>query len=81
MMKNLVVVGRLFWQLGTRFSGRCLCREVKTRVNVWTVRWIKKVAFVESDGRWWSFDCISLLLGKILTDQLLLDWHIVVLTK
>ena len=30
MKKNciLAVVERLFWQLGTRFSGRCCCREV-----------------------------------------------------
>ena len=30
MKKNciLAVVERLFWQLGTRFSGRCRCREV-----------------------------------------------------
>ena len=30
MTKNciLAVVGRLFWQLGTRFRGRCRCREV-----------------------------------------------------
>ena len=30
MKKNciLAVVKRLFWQLGTRFSGRCRCREV-----------------------------------------------------
>ena len=26
--KQLAVVERLFWQLGTRFSGRCRCREV-----------------------------------------------------
>ena len=31
-----------FWQFGTRFSGRCGCREVKTRVNVCTVCWDKK---------------------------------------
>ena len=24
----LAVVERLFWQLGTHFSGRCLCKEV-----------------------------------------------------
>ena len=24
----LAIVERLFWQLGKRFSGRCLCREV-----------------------------------------------------
>ena len=36
-------------QLGTRFSGRCHCREVYTRVNIWTVRRGKKVAVVE---RW-----------------------------
>ena len=30
MTKNCIpaVVERLFWQLGTRFSGRCRCREV-----------------------------------------------------
>ena len=30
MKKNciLAVVQRLFWQLGTHFSGRCRCREV-----------------------------------------------------
>ena len=27
-LKKVAVVKRLFWQLGTRFSGRCRCREV-----------------------------------------------------
>ena len=40
-------------QLGTRFSGRCHCREVYTRVNIWTVRRGKKVAVVE---RWPSVE-------------------------
>ena len=26
--KNLAIVERLFWQLGTQFSGCCCCREV-----------------------------------------------------
>ena len=40
-------------QLGTRFSGRCHCREVYTRVNIWIVRRGKKVAVVE---RWPSVE-------------------------
>ena len=44
---------RLFWQLGTRCSGRCRCSEVWTRFNVWTVCRDKKLLVVE---RWllWS---------------------------
>ena len=59
--------GGFFWQLGTRASGRCRCREVETRSNVWTVPWDKKVAFIEwwplwRGGPWWRIDCISLFL-------------------
>ena len=89
LMKKLVGVRMFFWQLGTRSSGRCRCREVETRSNVWTVRWDKKsglhrvVAVVE---RWPLLEdrlyiTIAYWLCEILTDQLLLDWHIDVLTK
>ena len=27
-LKKLVVVQRLFWQLGTPFTGRCRCKEI-----------------------------------------------------
>ena len=43
--EKLAVVERLFYQLMTRFSGRCRCREVQEGqegVNVWTVRRDKK---------------------------------------
>ena len=33
-LKKLAVIGRLFWQLGKRFSDRCCCREFETRANV-----------------------------------------------
>ena len=44
--------------LGTEENG--LCREVETRVNVWTVG-KKQMAIVERwtlwiGGRWWGFD-------------------------
>ena len=42
LMRKLVGVRRFLWQLGTHSSGRCRCREVETRSNVWTVRWDKK---------------------------------------
>ena len=35
----VVVAETPFWNLRTRFSGRCRCREVWTRVNVRIVRW------------------------------------------
>ena len=87
--QKLVGVRRFFWQLGTRSGGRCRCREVKTRSNVWTVRWDKKdglyrvMAVVE---RWPLVEdrlyiTIACWLCEILTDQLLLNWHIDVLTK
>ena len=65
--KKLVGVRSFFRQLGTRSSGRCRCREVETRSNVWTVPWDKKVAFIEwwplwRGGPWWRIDCILLLL-------------------
>ena len=68
LMKKLVGVRMFFRQLGTRSSGRCRCREVETRVNVWTVPWDKKVAFIEwwplwRGGPWWRIDCILLLLA------------------
>ena len=51
--KNWPLLKRLFWQLGTRCSGRCRCSEVWTRFNVWTVCQDKKLVAVE---RWllWS---------------------------
>ena len=78
-----------FWQLGTRSGRRCRCREVETRSNLWTVRWHKQdglyrvVAVVE---RWPLVEdrlyiTIACWLCEILTDQLLLNWHIDVLTK
>ena len=51
---ELAVVERLFWQLGTHFSGRCRCREVavverfKQEVSTGT----KKVAVVEKWPLW-----------------------------
>ena len=41
-LKKLAVVERLFWHLGKRCSGRCFCREVRTRVN----RELKHQAFL-----------------------------------
>ena len=89
LMKKLVGVRRCFWQLGTRSSGRCRCREVETRSNVWTVRWDKKSGLyrvVAVAGRrllveYRPYITIAFWLCGILTDQLLLDWHIDVLTK
>ena len=52
LMKKLVGFRRFFWQLLTRSCGRCRCREVETRSNVWTVRWDKKVAFIEWRPLW-----------------------------
>ena len=42
----VVVAETPFWNLETRFSGRCRSREVWTRVNVRIVRWETKETFV-----------------------------------
>ena len=60
MKKNciLAVVERLFWQLGTRFSGRCRCREVavverfKQELMYGLSAGTKKVAVIERWPLW-----------------------------
>ena len=54
----MAVVERLFWQLGTHFSGRCRCREVavverfKQEVMYGLSAGTKKVAVVERWPLW-----------------------------
>ena len=57
-LKKLAVVERSFWHLGKRCSGRCFCREVRTRVNIWTVRRDKK--------RWQLWRCSTVCEQKSL---------------
>lgn len=70
----LAVVQRLIcgrWDLPRQWlfplHGADCCREVKIRVNVWTVRRDKKLWPWQGGGRQWSFDCLAEFLPR--TDQ------------
>ena len=58
-MKKLAVVERIFWPLGTRFSGRCRVESMPCRVDVWNVRRDKKSGRCSFRGGHWGEVAVS----------------------